>query len=224
MARCLVVMPDGEARDMVMGSLRAAGIEARAVESLARATRAMGEVTQVVVLGMAAAADGLPGSIARLQEGHPWRAVPVVVLSQGTAAEEEIEALRAGAEDWVPTGRPGDVLAARVARLLERPPGWGSRIPDHDDGLLAVRFAAREVRVEGRRVPLTPTEFKLIAHLVREVGRAVSRDELLRVALGMGRSGSSRTVDAHIARLRRKLGPAGERVLTVRGHGYAYRA
>ena len=83
---------------------------------------------------------------------------------------------------------------------------------------------ARELRVHGRSVSLTPLEYGLFAHLRRREGKAVSRAELLREVWGTDFAGGSNVVDAVVKSLRRKLGPAAPAVETVRGSGYRLRA
>lgn len=82
---------------------------------------------------------------------------------------------------------------------------------------------ARELRVDGRRVPLTPLEFALLAYLHASTGRAVAREELLREVWGSGYTGWSNKVDAVVASLRRKLGRHARCLQTVTGVGYRYR-
>lgn len=79
------------------------------------------------------------------------------------------------------------------------------------------------VEVEGRRLDLTATEFKLLVHLVGRPGQVFSREELLRNVWGHVTAGYSRTVDTHVQRLREKLGAAGTWIETVRGVGYRFR-
>jgi DNA-binding response OmpR family regulator len=89
---------------------------------------------------------------------------------------------------------------------------------DPDFRLLPERLA---VRVSGQDVILTRTQFRLLAVMLAEPGRTFSRAEL--VGRAFTTAVDERTVDVHIKELRRKLGPGGERIQTVRGQGYRYR-
>ena len=77
-----------------------------------------------------------------------------------------------------------------------------------------------EVRVQGTPVRLTTTEFNLLAYLLKNKGRVLSRDRLLEQVWGYRYGGTTRTVDTHIQRLRDKLGPESDCIETVRGVGY----
>jgi DNA-binding response OmpR family regulator len=106
--------------------------------------------------------------------------------------------------------------------------GGGSRKPEvFDDGVVYVNFASHEVRVTGAPVALTPTEYRLLAALVRHRGQVLSPEKLLELAwsdpLGIG----PERVKYSVLRLRRKLGSsagADSRIEAVRGFGYRYRA
>ncbi|MFE0963236.1 winged helix-turn-helix domain-containing protein [Streptomyces sp. PDY-4] len=91
------------------------------------------------------------------------------------------------------------------------------------DPLIRVDAAQRTAQVDGRQLDLTYLEFELLAHLVAHPGRVHTRDQLVGTVWGYGHVGDGRTVDVHIARLRRKLG-AGHRdaIRTVRRVGYKY--
>ena len=84
---------------------------------------------------------------------------------------------------------------------------------------MTVARAAREVHVDGRQVTLTQREFDLLDYLVRRAGRVVTRDELLESVWGFVSPGETRTVEVHVAQLRKKLGHP-DLIETVRGLGY----
>jgi DNA-binding response OmpR family regulator len=79
-----------------------------------------------------------------------------------------------------------------------------------------------EISLNGRRLQLTTTEFKLLALLVERRGRTLSRETLLQDVWGYENAIDTRTVDTHVRRLREKLGPASNRIATVRGEGYRF--
>ena len=91
------------------------------------------------------------------------------------------------------------------------------------DGVLLLDRNARRVWVQDQEIDLTYQEYELLDCLTTSPGRAVTRSELLERVWGVSRDLHSRTIDVHIHRLRRKLGPAGERIATVRKVGYIYR-
>ncbi|CAL9543147.1 hypothetical protein SUDANB6_04302 [Streptomyces sp. enrichment culture] len=101
----------------------------------------------------------------------------------------------------------------------ERPAGAGPGA----DPLIRVDTARRTAVVDGRELDLTYLEFELLAHLVAQPHRVHTRDRLVTTVWGYGHVGDGRTVDVHVARLRRKLGPEHRRVIqTVRRVGYKY--
>lgn len=147
--------------------------------------------------------------------------VPVLVLSARDDASDKIRALRLGADDYVTKPFYPEELLERVRARLRRPQlartGSVVRLPG-----LEVDVEARRVTTDEGEVELTPAEFAILAALCRRPGAAVARSSLVAQALDES-GGNERTLDVHVARLRRKLGGAGERVATVWGIGYRLR-
>jgi DNA-binding response OmpR family regulator len=154
--------------------------------------------------------------------------VPILML---TARSEEIDrvlGLEVGADDYVTKPFGIRELLARVRALLRRvdllrEAGTGEVDPPAlVAGPLRIEVAERVTSVDGRPVDLTPKEFDLLALLVRHPGRAFARDYLIERVWGYDAAGSDRTVDTHVLRLRKKLGPVGDRIETVWGIGYRF--
>ncbi|MFG2338646.1 winged helix-turn-helix domain-containing protein [Streptomyces yangpuensis] len=114
--------------------------------------------------------------------------------------------------------------AGAAARPATTAPGQGAAPgPGRDDALIRIDAAQRTAEVDGRVLDLTYLEFELLAHLVEHPHRVHSRDQLVTTVWGYGHVGDGRTVDVHIARLRRKLGGAHRGAIqTVRRVGYKY--
>jgi len=144
--------------------------------------------------------------------------LPIVIL---TARDEEIDritGLELGADDYVPKPFSPRELVARVRAVLRRAdPSSVDEIPVL--GEVAVDRAARAVTVDGEHVELTAKEFDLLAYFVDHPGIVLSRERLLDRVWGLTFPGGTRTVDVHVAQLRRKLGRS-ELIRTVRGAGY----
>jgi len=168
---------------------------------------------------------GLPGELDGFAVCRAIRAegdTPVVFL---TAQGEEIDrvlGLELGADDYVTKPFSPRELVARVKAVLRRTGAAGgaagSAPPIELDGLVVDR-ARREVRVAGTPVELTTREFDLLVFLANHRGFVLSRQQLLDGVWGSDWFGDERTVDVHVAQLRKKLGAA-LALLTVRGFGY----
>jgi DNA-binding response OmpR family regulator len=154
--------------------------------------------------------------------------VPILMLTARSEEVDRVLGLEVGADDYLTKPFSLRELLARVRALLRRieldreasaDVGATSALAA---GPLRVDLAAHVVSVDGRAVDLTPKEFDLLALLVRHPGRAFARDYLLDKVWGYDAGGSDRTVDTHVLRLRKKLGPVGDRIETVWGLGYRF--
>lgn len=148
------------------------------------------------------------------------RSVPVLVLTARGQESDKVLALKLGADDYLTKPFGLLELLARVEALLRR--SGGARAV-YRAGDLELDEATRIVLRAGRPVELTPKEFDLLCVLLRAGGAVVPREELLRRVWGAGPAAATRTLDTHVAELRRKLeaDPAVPRhILTVRKVGY----
>ena len=156
----------------------------------------------------------------RLRETR--RDMPVLIMTALGAEDEKLRGFGLGADDYVvkPTGLLE--ILARVKALLKRSPG-GMKVEELTTvGDLTVDLAARVVRRGDQQLPVRPREFDLLAALIRQRGRVVSRATLLREVWGYASGTESRTVETHLAALRQHLGEDAARsyIVTVRGAGY----
>ncbi len=146
--------------------------------------------------------------------------VPVVMLTARDEEADRLAGLAVGADDYIGKPFSPQELVARMKAVLRR----AEPDRDGDDELLALgdvvlRRNAREVGVAGEPVELRPKEFDLLAYLMLNRGVVFSRDALLERVWGYEYAGGTRTVDVHVAQLRRKLRRP-ELIRTVRGSGY----
>ena len=151
-----------------------------------------------------------------------WRSrssVPVVVLTARTGLEDRLRSFELGAVDWLPKPFFLEELLVRIRTRLGRTAVVARRTAALADCL--VDLDARAVRREEQELPLTAHEFNVLAVLVEHPGRAFTRAQLAERALPEDGDRRDRTVDSHVSRIRRKLGPAAaERLRTVFGVGY----
>jgi DNA-binding response OmpR family regulator len=152
---------------------------------------------------------------------------PIVVLSARGTADDRISGLAAGADDYVPKPFSPAELVLRVQRVLERTSRETANAPSGGvlrHGPLELDRDRHEARVDGRVVPLTPVEFRMLTVLLEADGRVLTRDRLLDSVYGDdGLDVLDRTIDVHVRRLRDKLGDDPDRprfIATVRGVGY----
>ncbi|MEZ5980631.1 MAG: response regulator transcription factor [Planctomycetota bacterium] len=142
---------------------------------------------------------------------------PVIFLTARDAVEERVRGLSAGADDYMSKPFSLDELLARIEAIARR----RASLPTIFVGPLSIDQARRTCVLEGRRIELSPREFDLLAELARANGDAVSRKHLLSKVWGIDFDPETNTVDVHVARLRRRLGPNGKHLVrTVVGEGY----
>lgn len=144
--------------------------------------------------------------------------VPILMLTARDEEPDRVAGLELGADDYLTKPFSPRELVARIKAVLRRTDGRGAEevltLAD-----VVLNRNAREVIVDGDTIELTTKEFDLLATLLENPGIVVSRDQLLDRVWGMTYPGGTRTVDVHVAQLRRKLGRP-ELIRTVRGAGY----
>jgi two-component system alkaline phosphatase synthesis response regulator PhoP len=148
---------------------------------------------------------------------------PIIMLTARVEDYEKIVGLELGADDYVSKPFNPREVVARVGAVLRRSRGEPGQQRVIQTGRLVIDLDQHQVRVEGRLVHLTPTEFSLLAALAEDPGHALTRLELIEKGLGYSYTGLERTVDSHVKNLRKKLVLAGaepELVETVFGVGY----
>ena len=223
----LVVEDEAPLARLVASYLAREGFEVEVVgDGLAAISRARAVPPDVVVLDL-----GLPGADG-VEVCRTLRTFSDCYVIMLTARVEEIDrliGLSVGADDYLTKPFSPRELVARVQAMLRRPRRFAGDAGE--DGMSEVRevgdlnvdLTAREVRVAGREIELTRTEFDVLAALVRQPRRAFSRDQLIEQVWGPGWVGDPHLVDVHLGHVRRKLGDDAAApifVQTVRGYGY----
>jgi two-component system, OmpR family, alkaline phosphatase synthesis response regulator PhoP len=144
---------------------------------------------------------------------------PIVMLTARDEEPDRVVGLELGADDYVTKPFSLRELSARVRAVLRRTEGAVEEAEVLTLGDVVLVRESLEVTVNGKPVELTAKEFKLLAFLGDHAGKVVTRETLLDRVWGMSYAGGTRTVDVHVAQLRRKLGRP-ELIRTVRGAGY----
>ena len=145
---------------------------------------------------------------------------PVVMLTARTDDIDAIVGLELGADDYITKPFNPRALVARVKAILRRTDGTVRLGRPIEVGTLRIEPRRREVTVGNRAVDLRAREFDLLAALARDPGVVLSREALLEDVWGTDFPGETRTVDVHVSELRKKLGPDGPTIESVRGVGY----
>ena len=152
--------------------------------------------------------------------------VPVLILTAHGNERDKVRGLHGGADDYMTKPFGNGELAARVEALLRRPRAQQPPAELYDDGRLRVSLDRREVVVGDVPVTLTPTEFRLLAALIRRPGQVLTPDQLLELAWNDPMGVGPDRVKFGVMRLRRKLGQdpgePGAAIEAVRGFGYRY--
>ncbi|HEX8407984.1 MAG TPA: response regulator transcription factor [Thermoanaerobaculia bacterium] len=159
-------------------------------------------------------------TICRELRRHPVTAkLPILMLTARTSEADRVTGLELGADDYL--GKPFSVreLLARVAAILRRARGTDDSAM-YDDGHLRIDGRTMRVYVGGEEVKLARKELELLWMLVRNRPAVVSRDRILSEVWQVADDVETRTVDAHIRNLRKKIGK--DRIQTVIGYGYRY--
>ena len=172
---------------------------------------------------------GLPGvdGFEVLRQIRAFSDVPVLMLTARDDAMDKVKGLELGADDYVTKPFNHLELMARVKAVLRRleMPAPTSRAPSFQSGDLEVDFARQEARLRGTRIDLTPTEYKLLYHLVRNAGHILEHGTLLARVWGREYVDEVDYIRVYIRRLRDKLGdhPDSPRYIrTERGVGYRF--
>jgi len=164
---------------------------------------------------------GLPGidgfEVCRRVRGQSN--VPIVMLTARDDEPDRVVGFELGADDYVPKPFSPRELEARIRAILRRVEPGASQDAVLSAGEIVLRRDSHDVTVDGEAVQLTAKEFDLLTCFLEHQGIVLSRERLLDIVWGMSYPGGTRTVDMHVAQLRRKLGDA-EAIHTVRGAGY----
>jgi DNA-binding response OmpR family regulator len=176
----------------------------------------------------------LPGcngmeALRALRTDKTFGQIPVIMVTGLSGETEKISALEVGADDYVTKPFYPKELAARIRALARRSlvkNDLGAHTPLVEKNVIShhgftIDFTAHRALVEGVEINLTLTEFKILAELLKLFGQVLTREKLRECALG-NLNVTDRTIDVHVAALRKKLNHLGDKIETVRGVGYRF--
>ena len=218
MALVYIVEDDTDIREMETYALKSAGLSVDAFYDSETFFEALAKrLPDLVLLDiMLPGEDGL-SVLKKLREGHATQAIPILMVSAKTSEADRVKGLDSGADDYLIKPFGIMELVSRCKALLRRAnrlvPVLAYETVEMDD-------ERHRVTVDGSDVELTFKEYALLKFLLENCGTTVTRERLMEAVWGFAFTGETRTVDMHIKTLRKKLGPAGALILTVRNVGY----
>ncbi|MEX0900067.1 MAG: response regulator transcription factor [Gammaproteobacteria bacterium] len=219
--RVLLVEDEAALRESVQDALAAAGYALDAAadgeEGLYYGTEFAPDVA-VIDLGLPKL-NGID-LIRQLRAQH--RSFPILVLTARDRWQDKVEALGAGADDYLVKPFHVEELLARLNALLRRASGWSQ--PTLSCGPIEIDTAAQAVRVTGTPVELTTFEYRVLHYLMLHAGEVVSKTELTEHLYDQDYDRDSNVIEVFVGRLRRKLDPDGDLgpIETLRGRGYRF--
>jgi two-component system alkaline phosphatase synthesis response regulator PhoP len=220
-----IVEDEDNVREMVCYALRQSGFHIVGFESAERFWEGMAQaVPSLVLLDIMLPDETGLSVLMKLKEAAKTAHLPVIMLTAMGTEYDRIKGLDAGADDYI--AKPFSVmeLIARVRALLRRAERDSVKTSEKDEitlGNLTLNYNKRSVHAQGKEITLTLKEFEMLHLLLSQKDMVLTREQLLTTIWGYEYEGiSNRTVDVHVGTLRRKLGPCGDMIKTLRGVGY----
>lgn len=147
--------------------------------------------------------------------------VPILMLTALSDSQNEVNGLSLGADDYISKPFRYEIFIARVKALLRRVVNEEEK--NLQVGDVIIDQCNHVVAIGGKQIEVTQKEYQLIKYFAKNIGRILTRDQILNAVWGYDYFGDSRTIDTHIKTLRAKLGDQGKLIETVRGYGYRMR-
>jgi DNA-binding response OmpR family regulator len=221
--RVLLIEDDHDIAEAITYQLEKAGLQVRVARTGEEGLDGVRRGVDLVLLDL-----NLPGmdglEVCRLIRRQSGTAhVPIIIVSARADEVDRVLGLEMGADDYMVKPFSLKELAARCRVALRRSAGPAAEGPQgYRDENFEVEFDAYVVRYRGEEIRLTHKEFELFRYMLERAGRVLTRERLLERVWGYEADVDTRSIDAHIRRLRLKLGPARRHVETVVGLGYRF--
>ena len=217
----LLVEDEQSIAEPFANALNRSGFQTSVAASAAEARARLVESAPDLVLLDLSLPDGDGRDICRELRGDSD--VPIIMVTASGSVTDRVVGLELGADDYIVKPFAVGEVVARIRAVLRRGRSVAESNGDIELGELRIDVAARRVWVAGEELELTRKEFDLLARLARDAGRVVTRESLMSDVWDLNWFGSTKTLDVHIAWLRRKLGDDPARpsfIHTVRGVGF----
>jgi DNA-binding response OmpR family regulator len=220
--RVLLIEDDSDIAEAITYQLEKVGLQVRVARTGEEGLEAVRRGADLVLLDL-----NLPGmdglEVCRMIRRQQTTAhVPIIMVTARADEVDRILGLEMGADDYIVKPFSLKELAARCKVALRRSATAGEPPQGYHDENWEIEFDSYIVRYKGQEIRLTHKEFELFRYMVERAGRVLTRERLLERVWGWDSDVDARSIDAHIRRLRLKLGPARHHVETVVGLGYRF--
>ena len=220
MARILAVDDEAKIRTIIKEYAEFEGYEvAEAADGMEAVEMVKNEDFDIIVMDiMMPRLDGYSAC----KEIQKIKKIPVIMLSARGEEYDKLFGFEIGIDDYMVKPFSPKELMARVRAVLNRAQASQKTEDIIRYQGLEINFTARDVKIDGEKVSMTPKEYDLLFYLVRNMNIALSREKLLEEVWGFDFYGDDRTIDTHIKMLRNSLGPYRNLIVTLRGMGYKF--
>ncbi len=226
-SKILVVDDEPDVLDMVCYSLNREGYTVKTANNGENALALCKQfVPDLIVLDLML--PGIDGNQVcyKLKMNDRYKHIPIIMLTAKSDETDQLVGLQIGADDYITKPFSPRVLSARIKVVLRRQAGRVDATDASEEvksGPLIMYPLRHEARIGDEELKLTPFEFKILVFMAKRPGRVFSRHQIIEEARGDDVFITERTVDVHIATLRKKLGDHASLIMTVHGVGYKFR-
>ncbi|MDB5037850.1 MAG: response regulator with CheY-like receiver domain and winged-helix DNA-binding domain [Bacteriovoracaceae bacterium] len=223
--KILVVDDEADIRELLRYNLEQEGYQVELKEDGEKAFQFLKE-NRVDLILLDLMLPGMPGLelCKQMKRQADTESIPIIMISAKSSETDVIVGLELGADDYITKPFSPKELVARIKAIFRRVDEKKIDSPrEHRFQDLQMDLARHEVKVDGKEVKLTSTEFKILQCLMSQLGHVFSRDELIDFALGKDVSVVDRTIDVHMTNLRKKIGRYGLLIESIRAVGYRFR-
>lgn len=223
----LVIEDEQDIRDLISFQLKSEGHEVLACDSVDKGISLVERTEQIDLFIIDWMLPGVMSGLEftkKLRAQKKYASTPIIMVTALTQPDNIVAALDAGADDYITKPFDLNVLQARVrVQLRSQDKSEKSQEDTLDFGIMKIEITKCRVFVEKEEVQLTSTEFKILSMLAMKPGHVFTREQFINNIQGENIFVTGRTIDTHIAGLRKKIGPAANMIETIRGIGYRFK-